>query len=277
MDNINQEQQMIEGLLASSDKPTRKNGLILLFDRSKTEAWAQHRLMSLRNCWMWLVQVSGLSLKSLEEVLALEWLPLNNLALTELPECIGALRRLKGLDLSNNLLVCLPESICKPSELQELYLSGNRLKKLPECIGELQQLTSLYLNNNPRVQLPEGMSKLNKLRILGLSGNRLFILPRWMDKLHELTWIDLSQNEFTRFPDHLKALRKINWLDMRYNLLTVTPEGFATIKHLLFEYNYIKTHPKDLLNRNDLHGQIERPFSQLQGPASPNTITRLDH
>ena len=88
--------------------------------------------------------------------------------LTSLPESLGQLTGLQGLDLSrqpadhpagvpgsvdrparpclsDNQLTTLPESLGQLTGLQSLHLSGNQLTTLPESLGQLTGLQNLYL------------------------------------------------------------------------------------------------------------------------------------
>ena len=69
--------------------------------------------------------------------------------LTALPESIGALVGLEKLKLRQNQLTALPESIGALVGLKELYLKSNKLTALPESIVALTALKSLDLSNNP--------------------------------------------------------------------------------------------------------------------------------
>src|SRR5437867_2123058 len=77
-----------------------------------------------------------------------EWSELKPLQLTELPESLWKLRQLQKLNLSNNQLMTLPESLAALgalTQLQTLNLSNNQLTALPESLGQLTQLQSLDL------------------------------------------------------------------------------------------------------------------------------------
>ena len=55
---------------------------------------------------------------------------------------------LKPLNLSNNLLKSLPESLGNLNNLQRLLLSYNQLIFLPESLGKLSNLQKLWSGNN---------------------------------------------------------------------------------------------------------------------------------
>ena len=60
---------------------------------------------------------------------------------------------LTHLDLSDNHLIGLPDSISNFSELTYLDLSNNHFTSLPDSISSLLKLTHLNLNNNPSLDL----------------------------------------------------------------------------------------------------------------------------
>ncbi|TGZ58768.1 hypothetical protein CRM22_009468 [Opisthorchis felineus] len=70
--------------------------------------------------------------------------------LFQLPDCIFThLSRLTWLDLRENLLSCLPNSIKCLSSLRVLLIDDNRIRVLPFELGLLKKLKSLHLRNNP--------------------------------------------------------------------------------------------------------------------------------
>jgi hypothetical protein len=98
-------------------------------------------------------------------------LDLDNNNLSALPESIGSLIRLKRLDLRWNNLSALPESIGSLRNLKRLSLSGNKLTALPESIGSLRNMEYLYLRNNNLTALPDSLVSLRNLERLDLSDN----------------------------------------------------------------------------------------------------------
>ena len=89
----------------------------------------------------------------------------------------GRLLQLTALDLSNQRLKFIPESISNLTQLEALDLSENQLTDLPESIRNLTLLRVLNLNNNRLAALPESISNLTPLTMLSLGNNRLTAIP----------------------------------------------------------------------------------------------------
>ncbi len=82
---------------------------------------------------------------------------LRNMRLTEIPETIGQLVHLEKLDIGgdyyskemNNRLTALPPSIGNLRQLKWLDVSNNLLADLPDSLVQLKQLIKLNLDGNP--------------------------------------------------------------------------------------------------------------------------------
>jgi Leucine-rich repeat (LRR) protein len=110
------------------------------------------------------------------------WLDLRNRDpakdfITNVPEAIGRLNKLKYLRLSYNRLTELPESIGKLADLEILILRGNNFTNLPVSMGNLSKLKKLDLRNNELSEIPEFLTQLITLTHLNLRGNKLLSLP----------------------------------------------------------------------------------------------------
>jgi len=86
---------------------------------------------------------------------------------------ISLLPKGTNLDLSNNLLLCLPDSFCELTHLTRLDLSKNRLQDLPEYFGNLRSLRQLDLYSNELERLPVTFGQLKNLKFLDLKNNPL--------------------------------------------------------------------------------------------------------
>lgn len=93
---------------------------------------------------------------------------------TQIPEEIGMLIHLQGLDVSNNKLTSLPETIRQLSELKSLRVNDNAITKLPPEISQLKNLIWLYIDGNPISDDSLNLlKKLQQLRLLNVKGTDL--------------------------------------------------------------------------------------------------------
>lgn len=114
--------------------------------------------------------------------------------LTTLPDSLGNLTDLVSLRVVDNNLTNLPYSIGNLTNLRELRLYHNQLKTLPDSITNLQQLTWLSLSLNRFTVFPEQITELTNLIGLRLNGNQLTVLPQSITRLTNLTHLDISGN-----------------------------------------------------------------------------------
>jgi GTPase SAR1 family protein len=98
-------------------------------------------------------------------------LDLRDQQLANLPETINVFSHLRELRLQNNKLTQLPETIGNLKRLKILDLDHNSLKYLPESIGDLKALEELWIRDNQLEDLPESLKNLKKLQFCSLQGN----------------------------------------------------------------------------------------------------------
>ena len=104
------------------------------------------------------------------------------------------------LDLSNQGLIKVSQSVFSQTNLQELDLSGNKLTgALPAAIRHLQNLIILDASNNQMTGVPAEVGQLNKLEILDLSNNQLTGLPHELGNLQNLKTLNLTGNQVSQF------------------------------------------------------------------------------
>lgn len=163
--------------------------------------------------------------------------------LTELPPEILALSEsLEILNLSNNRLTDLPDWLPELKKLRVLFCSNNPFRHVPEILGKCpaldmvgfkscqictvspdalpQRLRWFILTDNVLESLPAELGRRPRLQKLMLSGNRLSSLPPELAGCHRLELLRLAANEFSAFPDWLWNLPSLAWLAVAGNPCT---------------------------------------------------------
>ena len=72
---------------------------------------------------------------------------------------------LQVLELGNNQIISIPESICSLIKLQMLNLSDNKITSIPESIELLINLQELYLYNNQINLIPKSIKNKSYLKL----------------------------------------------------------------------------------------------------------------
>jgi leucine-rich repeat protein SHOC2 len=156
------------------------------------------------------------------------------------------LDRERELDLSDEDISTLSESIGNLCKLAHLDLRGNQLTTVPESIGNLGNLISLNLSRNQIRYLPEYIDKLAKLEFLALSCNSLSTLPESICNLSNLTELHLNRNQLNYLPESIGSISKLTFLCLRGNQLSVLPDtigDLSDLKYLRLEENQISVLP----------------------------------
>jgi hypothetical protein len=126
-------------------------------------------------------------------------LDLSNKGITDIPDDIGLLTRLKVLDLSYNQINALPSSIVNLKKLEKLYLQRNNISNLPTGIGNLSKLKILDVSYNSIVKIPAGIGLLRNLEFLDASYCKLRKLPFGLTGLLSIKTLILEENRLV-FP-----------------------------------------------------------------------------
>lgn len=141
---------------------------------------------------------------------SLEILDLSNNQLSELPQEITQLQRLKIFFASTNQFEVLPSVLGKLPELEMVGFKSNKIKIVP-ANSLPSKLRWLILTDNKIEYLPETLGERPRLQKLALAGNRLTSLPQSMSQCHALELIRISANQIKACPDQLLGLPKLAW------------------------------------------------------------------
>ncbi|MGA1048632.1 MAG: leucine-rich repeat domain-containing protein, partial [Minisyncoccia bacterium] len=202
----------------------------------------------------------------IEEASNVKTLTLTDKKLTQLNEYFCAFINITMLDLQNNKLTTLPESIGGLSYYCLLYMSEeeeewtykdynqweedgaiveNAIKvirldlfqglpthTLSDNIGNLMNLIMLNLQFNQLTTLPDSICNLTNLRRLYLNYNELTTLPENIGNLSELEILHLQNNHLSSLPDSIVELSELEWLYLQNNQLTSLPENIDELYNL---------------------------------------------
>ncbi|MDR2306315.1 MAG: leucine-rich repeat-containing serine/threonine-protein kinase [Paucimonas sp.] len=154
---------------------------------------------------------------------SLEVLNLTDNALSELPDDLHRLTRLKVLFCSNNRFGQLPLGIGRCPALETVAFRGNQITQV-DARAFPATLRSLVLTDNRLEQLPEGLGDCAQLQKLMLAGNRLSALPADLARCQRLELLRIACNRLTALPDWLLTLPRLAWLAYADNPLR---KGYA--------------------------------------------------
>lgn len=204
-----------------------------------------------------IVDLSGMYLDSLPNpplnLATICKLDLSNNNLQIIPESLTArLLNVIVLDVHSNQLKCLPNSIGCLSKLKILNVSGNLLQSLPRTIENCRSLQELNANFNKLSQLPDtiGFELLN-LRKLSVNSNKLAFLPHSTSHLTNLRVLDARLNCLRSLPEDLENLINLEILNVSQNFqyLDTLPYSIGLLMSLVeldVSYNKITALPDSM-------------------------------
>ncbi|KAK6131658.1 hypothetical protein DH2020_034672 [Rehmannia glutinosa] len=204
-----------------------------------------------------IVDLSGMYLDSLPipplNLAAISKLDLSNNNLQSIPESLTArLLNVIILDVHSNQLKSLPNSIGCLTKLKVLNVSGNLIQSLPRTIENCRSLEELNANFNKLIQLPEtiGFELLN-LKKLSVNSNKLVFLPHSTSHLTNLRVLDARLNCLQSLPSDLENLINLEILNISQNFqyLATLPYSIGLLISLVeldVSYNKITALPESI-------------------------------
>ncbi|KAM5262396.1 PH domain leucine-rich repeat-containing protein phosphatase 2 isoform 2-T2 [Ctenodactylus gundi] len=142
------------------------------------------------------------------------------------PDWACEAKKLEILDVSYNLLTEVPLRILSSLSLRKLMVGHNRIHNLPTLVEHIS-LEVLDIQHNILTRLPDtlfsrALNKLNKLEQLeelNLSGNKLKTIPTTIANCKRLHTLVAHSNNISIFPEILQ-LPQIQFVDLSCNDLT---------------------------------------------------------
>ncbi|TMS01469.1 Leucine-rich repeat and calponin homology domain-containing protein 3 [Larimichthys crocea] len=168
------------------------------------------------------------------------------------------------VNLSRNRLSELPPEVCLFVSLESLNLYQNCLRSLPDSLINLQALTYLNLSlplkvliacNNKLVSLPEELGQLRHLTELDVSCNEIQTLPAQVGQLETLRDLNIRRNHLVRLPPELADLPLVR-LDFSCNKVTSIPVCYrqlAQLQTIVLDNNPLQSPPAQICIKGKIH------------------------
>lgn len=158
-------------------------------------------------------------------------LDISNNGLTSISDSIMGLVNLRSLIARNNLLdsSSISKEFSGLTSLEVLNFSGNRFSEFPEHVLDLTNLKSLYLGANQLTEIPSTVKNLRHLEILYMGGNCLRDVPAELGHLRKLTSLILCDNQLQSLPPTFVHLKKLRSLMLHNNRLSTLPQEIVSL------------------------------------------------
>ncbi|XP_025776444.1 PH domain leucine-rich repeat-containing protein phosphatase 2 isoform X2 [Puma concolor] len=139
--------------------------------------------------------------------------------------------QLTSLELSRNLLECVPDWACEAKKMEILDVSCNLLTEVPMRILSSLSLRKLMLGHNQVQSLPALVDHI-PLEVLDIQHNLLTRLPdtlfskalNKLNKLEQLEELNLSGNKLKTIPTTIANCRRLHTLVAHSNNISIFPE-----------------------------------------------------
>ncbi|OIW20475.1 hypothetical protein TanjilG_11878 [Lupinus angustifolius] len=230
-------------------QPRMKRGMRRKKERSKSFDFEEEKLQ--------IMNFNNMSLESLPtfstDLAIICKLDLSNNNLQNIPESLTArLLNLLVLDLHSNQMRFLPNSIGCLSKLKVLNVSANFIESLPKTIENCRSLEELNCNFNKLSELPDTIGfELINLKKLLVNSNKLMFLPSSTSNLVSLKILDARLNCLRSLPEDLENLINLEALNVSQNFRYLETLPFSvglllSLVELDVSYNNIKTLPNSI-------------------------------
>ena len=145
--------------------------------------------------------------------------------MSELPVSISKLEFLEYLLLNDNALTHLPKSLHHLFLLSHLFLHSNKFIQFPNVNYLPESISTLVLSSNKIKSIPKNINLLTKLNTFFIGGNQLLTIPKELCELTNLGVLDLENNNLSYLPEEIKNLTNLKKLYLEGNPNLPLPEG----------------------------------------------------
>ena len=187
--------------------------------------------------------------------------------------CPYSLENLTSLELRENLIQMLPQTLPRLTKLERLDLGDNEIQELvslvhwyifinfvlqressfqPPYIGSLPSLTELWLDHNQLHHLPPVGQRVSD-SFLEMYHVTLFCvsLSQEIGQLSALTCLDISEDNLEDIPEEVAGLTSLTDLHLSQNAIEILPDAIGNLGRL----SIFKVDQNRLLALNDNIGR----------------------
>ena len=169
--------------------------------------------------------------RSYRKFRALETLDVSRNQLTSLPNTRGC-KRLKRVTASFNNITLEDLRGRQATSLTDLNLSNNKVRRVPESIGRFESLKKLSFNNNQVEYVSNKLSSLRSLEEIHFYKNKLQSIPEPVYSLPKLKVIDLYFNEIEKADVRLNQMKSLEVLYLSNNRIVSLPDNLGQMEQL---------------------------------------------
>lgn len=180
------------------------------------------KLKQIKELWIKGDSIEDLPL-TLKSLISLNTLRINNCRKLHFEKCIILISKLENLtvlDLGNNNMNEIPNSISLCIKLNSLWLDNNNLTEIPKGVKELQDLEVLRLFSNSISKITLENGNLKNLKVIDLCYNKLTVLPTELTYLKNIERITMWANNISDFSDEISKMEKLQYLNLESNKLS---------------------------------------------------------
>eukprot|EP00842_Homolaphlyctis_polyrhiza_P000325 jgi/Hompol1/1293/HPOL_005549-RA len=166
---------------------------------------------------------------------------------------VGDLINLEELDLHQNQPITqLPDTLTNLVRLKKLYIGNTHIETLPLGLSNLAHLIELSLKQVPGIlEIPSDVGSLANLRVLEAQGCSIRMLADDMGRLGNLVRLDLRKNRLTSFaiPYSVVEWKSLTQLYLGNNAFEIIPDEFCQLVSLVeleMGYNMVVGLPKSI-------------------------------
>jgi len=131
------------------------------------------------------------------------------------------------INLFNNLVQVISDSIATFQELEYISLNANELVQVSPQLFSLPNLVQLHLRHNQIRHLGNYEKTITALKKLDISFNKIDTLPASIYNENKLNYLDAYNNELEFISSDIKKLSALRFLFLGRNHLKYIPEELA--------------------------------------------------